>query len=311
MYAKRKGARKFTKKRTAGTINISRASIATALKKAGYGKPAPKAKPKSKYATVSFSRDVENKYYDKAIYSEGGALSLAIATLNPTYSGVAKSTVWRHANVPGNSGPVTYAGTAFVQDLFKGLPQGTNATSRVGNVIRVKYLKGNITFTAATIKNATANSANAQYGEALLQDAPNELVQFLRTTVRCVIVRDLQVNSTSEQIEWATVFSNLSGTSGVHSELNVANMGRFKILSDKLIELDADDPQKTVKFIFRGLGNVRYSGPEATAGSPAGTDTGVYVIWASSTHAIKGAAAGGNTLGPMCLVSSRLCFTDS
>ena len=108
-----------------------------------------------------------------------------------------------------------------------------------------------------------------------------------------------------------TVFSNLSGTSGVHSELNVGTMGRFKILSDKLIELDADDPQKTVKFIFRNLGNVRYSVPEATAGSPASTDTGVYVIWASSTNAIKGSAAGGTTQGPMCLVNSRLCFTDS
>lgn len=309
MYAKRRGARKFTKKRTSGAL--SGPAIFNRLKKAGYGKPAPKAKAKSKFATVSFSRDVESKYYDKAIYSEGGALTLAIATVNPTYSGVAKSTLWRYANVPGNSGPVSYTGTAFVQDLFKGLPQGTNATSRVGNVIRVKYLKGNITFTAATMKNSAASAANSQYGEALLQDASNELVQFLRTTVRCVIVRDLQVNSTSEQIEWGTVFSNLSGTSGVHSELNVGTMGRFKILSDKLIELDADDPQKTVKFIFRNLGNVRYSGPEATAGSPASTDTGVYVIWASSTHAIKGTAAGSVTQGPMCLVNSRLCFTDS
>lgn len=309
MYAKRRGARKFTKKRTAGALTGP--AIFNRLKKAGYGKPAPKAKAKSKFATVSFSRDVENKYYDKAIVCEGGQLSLAIGSTNPTYSGTAKNQFWRYANIPGTADPQSYTGTAFVQDLFKGLPQGTNATSRVGNVIRVKYLKGNITFTAATVKNATASSENAQFGESVIDDSAGDLVQYLRTTVRCVVIRDMQVNSQSPQIEWGTVFSNLNGTSGVYSELNVANMGRFKILSDKLIDLDADDPQKTLKFIFRNLGNVRYSGPEATAGSPASTDTGVYVIWASSSSGIKGATAGSTMFGPQCLVNSRLCFTDS
>lgn len=82
------------------------------------------------------------------------------------------------------------------------------------------------------------------YGEAVVDDVANTLIQYLRTTYRVCIVRDLQVNSTATQVNWGDVFSNLDGTAGVHSELNIANMGRFRILMDKLVHLDADDPQK-------------------------------------------------------------------
>ena len=39
---------------------------------------------------------------------------------------------------------------------------------------------------------------------------------------------------------------------GVHSELNVDNMGRFIILEDKMFTVDAQNPQKTVQFMVNG-----------------------------------------------------------
>ena len=198
----------------------------------------------------------------------------------------------------------------YVQDLFKGLPQGTNATSRIGNVVNVKYVKGNITLTANTVSNSASGYENAQYGEAVLDDVDGTLIQYLRTTFRVVIVRDLQVNSAASEVTWNDVFSNLNGTSGVHSELNVANMGRFSVLMDKLVYLDADNPQKTMPFIFRNLGRVRYNGPQADGAQSALTDSGLYIVWACLSAGVSGTTAAGNMSSKGVNVNSRMCFTD-
>ena len=77
-----------------------------------------------------------------------------------------------------------------------------------------------------------------------------------------VIVKDLQVNSTDAQITWPQVFDTTGTQAGVHSELNVDNMGRFIVLEDKIFTLDADNPQKTCPFMINGsaIGPVRYNG---------------------------------------------------
>ena len=43
-------------------------------------------------------------------------------------------------------------------------------------------------------------------------------------------------------------------------------MGRFIILSDQYVELSAENPQKTIKFMISGskVGSVRYNGPLKT-----------------------------------------------
>ena len=88
---------------------------------------------------------------------------------------------------------------------------------------------------------------------------------------------------------------------GINSELNIGNMGRFIILSDQIVELSAENPQKTVKFMIPGykVGSVRYNGPSDNALA----DKGVYVIAASQS---TGMYTGATQAYPgLCAVQSR------
>ena len=215
-----------------------------------------------RFAVVGFARDSEKKYFDKAIYGVSGGLWTRPNDVVGVGMSIAlsKSSGWWGAPMP-NSPESSPQGASWQGNLLRGLPQGTTATSRVGNVINVKYIKGNITVTANTKRNKTTTLNNGQYGEAVVapvSTGEDSLVQYVRTTYRVVVVRDLQVNSTSTSgVTWDTVFSSVNGTSGVHSELNVDNMGRFRIMMDRIVNLDADDPQKTIPFLFRNIGRVR------------------------------------------------------
>ena len=105
---------------------------------------------------------------------------------------------------------------------------------------------------------------------------------------------------------WAQVFDTTGLQAGVHSELNVDNMGRFMVLEDKIFTLDSDTPQKTCQFQIGGgsIGNVRYNG----AGSDALTDKGLYVVWAAFVMGYEGTID--NVVLPSPVGHSRLCFTD-
>lgn len=74
-------------------------------------------------------------------------------------------------------------------------------------------------------------------------------------------------------------FGSYRGNGGVHSELNISNMGRFRILSDRTVELSAVCPQKTIKYLIgsRSIGTVRYNG----SGFGALTDGRIYVVAAA------------------------------
>ena len=135
--------------------------------------------------------------------------------------------------------------------------------------------------------------------------------QYLRTSWRIVIVKDTQSNSTDPNITWDQVFANGAVKSneevgGINSELNIGNMGRFVILSDQYIELSAENPQKTVKFVIPGskVGSVRYNGPSDTAL----TDKGVYVIAANQSTGLYTSAT--VAYPGLCAVQSRFCFVD-
>ena len=111
-------------------------------------------------------------------------------------------------------------------------------------------------------------------------------LQYLRTSWRVVIVKDTQSNSTDPQITWDQVFTSgvvktNEEVGGINAELNIGNMGRFIILSDQIVELSAENPQKTVKFMIPGykVGSVRYNGPSDNALA----DKGVYVIAANQS----------------------------
>ena len=164
-------------------------------------------------------------------------------------------------------------------------------------------MKGAFTFNAAVIDTTLTKT---QGGEALGSGSGANKMDYLRTSYRFVIVKDLQVNSTDTQITWPQVFDTTTLQAGIHSELNVDNMGRFIVLEDKQFTLDADTPQKTLPFLINGvsIGNVRYNGPSDTAL----TDKGLYVIWAAF---VMGYTGTGPAIGlPTPVGHSRLCFTD-
>lgn len=269
---------------------------------------------KPKFATVAYSRDTETKYSDKAIQGTGRVMVGAV-----TAAGFgAFSQGWRNVNFGGAVGTPS---TIMQQDLLKGVTQGLTASNRIGNKINVKCMKLKITLTGAWILNSTASLENGQYGESVLDDETPKLRQYLRTTYRVLVVQDSQVNSIENEVNYDEVMEAdaTTGMAGVHSELKIGNMGRFKILTDKIVNLDATDPQKTLSLNYYNLGPVRYNGATNTTDpvsgpipGPALTDKSIYIVYAAWTQGANTAtiAAGLPTLDPV-NVSRRLCFTDA
>ena len=272
---------------------------ASSGRRRSYSKMARRAGRKLKFATVGFARNVEKKYFDKTYQANHGEASSG-GPAGAKASGVTYiSNTWGTYSF-GASG----ASAVTSNDMFKGLATGTTARTRIGNKIKVRYVKGAFTFTAAVLGDG-ATAQKAQNGESLA-NAATATQSYLRTTFRMVVVKDMQVNSTDTQVTWQQVFDTSNLQAGVHSELNVDNMGRFVVLEDKTFTLDADNPQKTCQFQIAGsrIGNVRYNGPTGAAL----TDKGIYVIWAGFVMGYNGGLA--PILMPSPVGHSRLCFTD-
>lgn len=266
----------------------------------GYKKTGYRVKPR--FATVGFARNVEKKYFDKTyasnfIETSTGAIVSSLANgvmyISNTWSSYPFGTLGLPATISN--------------DMFKGLATGTDARSRIGNKLKPNYIKGAFTFTAAGVN---ASTTQQQGGEiAVVPSAVTSAANYLRTTFRFMIVKDMQVNSTDTQVTWAQVMDTTNLQAGVHSELNVDNMGRFIVLEDKIFTLDADTPQKTIPWQISGsrVGQVRYNGP----GTTALTDKGLYVVWAAFVMGFDGTQV---LISEVSIASpvghSRLCFTD-
>ena len=254
-----------------------------------------------RFAMSGYRRNVEKKYFDKTLQAETDeTLTGNVVTGSAVGNGVTcVSSTWFDYSFAAQQAPVPAS-----NDLMKGLGTGTTARTRIGNKVKVKYVKGAFTFTAAMVD---ASVLRPQGGEAFALTATmGPKADYLRTTYRFVIVKDLQVNSTEGVLRWHTVFDMESLQGGIHSELNVDNMGRFIVLEDKMFTLDSDTPQKTVPFLISGssVGSIRYNGPK----KEALTDKGLYVIWGAFVMGYNGAAGAVNVPGPV--GHSRLCFTD-
>ena len=114
---------------------------------------------------------------------------------------------------------------ACSNDLLKYVDNGANVDQRIGNKVKGNYLKGAMTLTAARQQGASSGATNGdQNGESLATatDATS-IEQFLRTTWRVVIFKDLQVNSTDPYIGWADVFQNQTVNTG--SAAPIGEMG--------------------------------------------------------------------------------------
>lgn len=267
-----------------------------------YGYKKTRGRGRLKFATVGFRRNVEKKYFDKTYLASvlevptGTAVQLATITNGVSYISNTWGAYTFGTQVAGPTPLVT-------NDMFKGLATGTDARTRIGNKIKPQYLKGSFTFQAALV-NTSVNMP--QGGEAFGGSNGNPKFDYLRTTYRMAIVKDLQVNSTDAQITWPQVFDTSGTQAGVHSELSVDNMGRFIVLEDKVFTLDADNPQKTIPFMVSGsaIGPVRYNGP----GGTALTDKGVSIIFAAFVFGYGSAFQDIQLPGPV--GNSRLCFID-
>jgi len=266
-------------------------------KKFGAYKKAGRKPRMIRFATVGFSRNVEKKYFDKTYQANSNEATTGQST--PT---VVNNGVTYISNTWGDYSFGAHVATANVvsNDMLKGVTTGTTARTRIGNKLKAQYLKGAFTFTAAA-----TTSVDDQGGETIIGTA--SVARYIRTSYRFVIVKDLQVNSTDTQVTWAQVFDTTNLQAGIHSELNVDNMGRFIVLEDKIFTVDADTPQRTHPFNIRGnsIGQVRYNGPTGAAL----TDKGIYVVWAAFVMGyVPGDGAAIELPSPV--GHSRLCFTD-
>lgn len=264
-----------------------------------------------RYATVGFNRDVEKKYSDKCLASLATQSSIVGPSERSSESGAMfRSITWR-ANDFYQEGADK---TEVTNNLYAGLGQGTTATTRIGNKITPVYIKGAMTFSSA-LQNTPRTETWEQGGEIVANPAQTATInQYLRTTFRVCIVKDLQVNSQDQRIMWSDVFEHNAGNAGVeggiHSELRISNMGRFRVLKDHQFELSAIRPQKTLRFMLpaRVLNPVRYNGPAGNAL----TDSGIYVIWAAYVHGVQANVSITDGIAiPFVDMHSRLCFTDA
>nr|WCR62220.1 MAG: replication associated protein [ssDNA virus sp.] len=276
-----------------------------------------------KFATVGYNRDVEKKYVDR------GLIGIVDEQRTGPFSTTVHQSGWmwmsKSTNAYDFSSPSGSGGGTLSNNLLRGVDQGTTATSRIGNVIRGRSLKGAITLNSAKIIGPSSGATSADMnGEAVATNAnATHIWQYLRTTWRVVIVKDLQVNSSDLSIQWSDVFetnntvnATMGEFGGIHSELKIANMGRFRIISDTLHKTDAKEPQKTFKYAVSAstLGNIRYNGPT----NNALTDKGIYVIYAAytgeapitSTYNVPEAQWSDGIVVPTLTMHSRLCFTD-
>lgn len=267
------------------------------------------ASAKARGRRVAFTRrgfikkSGEKKYFDKTYQSnvtEQFTGNTAALAPNPYSRGVTYfSNQWGTYTFGAQA-----SSTATVSNnMLNSLETGVTARTRIGNKIKMNYAKGAITFTAANVNEQVAD----QNGEGVAYESNASTADYLRTTFRMAIVKDLQVNSDDVQVTWAQVFDTTGMQAGVHSELNVDNMGRFIVLEDKMFTLDGQNPQKTVPFMVRGnsMGSIRYNGPTWQAL----TDKGLYVVWSAFVMGVVVSATSMiNLASPV--GHSRVCFTD-
>ena len=254
---------------------------------------------RARFAMSGYRKNVEKKYFDKTYQANTNETLSGNTTGDTNSNGVTYiPNTWGNYSFGSQAAPIVVS-----NDMLKGVATGTTARTRIGNKVKAKYVKGAFTFNAAVIDTTLTKT---QGGEALGSGSGANKMDYLRTSYRFVIVKDLQVNSTDTQITWPQVFDTTTLQAGIHSELNVDNMGRFIVLEDKTFTLDGDDPQKTLRFLINGssIGSVRYNGPT----NAALTDKGVYVIWSAFVMGYNGTLAEIKIPGPV--GNSRLCFTD-
>ena len=119
----RKGSGAYGRKRS-----ITRRRRSSGLKKVS----------RTRFATVGFARNVEKKYFDKTMNGGTGIETASGVTAGSNANGITyASTAWTTYGFN-----TTVVGGTVTNDLLKGVGSGTDARSRIGNKIKVKYIRG-------------------------------------------------------------------------------------------------------------------------------------------------------------------------
>jgi len=286
------GKRSFYRKSTAGSYRRSRFGTRS-ITKAPYRKKTRSYVKRPRFATVGYVRDQEKKYCDKAMYIGNGWDKRGIAAPGPG------GPVFGIKHTGGMEGWMA-GGT----NLLSGIGIGSDAASRIGNKINVKYLQIGMTLQAAT--GPLDNGGEQENNETTSAGIPT---QYMKTNFRIVLVKDMQANNNSNLVKWDQVFgSGLGGDDlavvASNDFLDITNMGRFIIMKDMRITLDADDPLRSVNFIQRGIGEIRYSATGATSL----TNVGYHLLVGQDT--IGTAASVAKLKASPVMANTRVCFTE-
>jgi len=288
------GKRSIYRKSSAGSYRRSRFGTRS-ITKAPYRKKTRSYARKPRFATVGYVRDQEKKYCDKPM-----RITETWVATNVTINGGLGGEVYgvKHTAGLGWNGVIT--------NLLSGVVGGSDATSRIGNKINVKYLQVGMTLQAA--RSAMPMGGEQENNETI--GAEDGVDEYMKTNFRIVLVKDLQANNNSNTISWDQVFGNSDelgiDTAAMASSdmLEISNMGRFIIVKDMRMTLDANDPLRSVNFIQRGIGEVRYSSNTSTAL----TNVGYHLLVGQDT---VGTAVSATRLKPSpVMANTRLCFTE-
>jgi len=256
-----------------------------------------KAPYRKKTRYVAVARNVEKKYADQTMVST--------AWLPETIS---------YEATPGTPASAVVQGVKFMSQMRKatGTDGGNNLVSfvaggsttatRVGNKINAKWLDLGVTLEAAK------SPVNQQGEQVNVEGSVGVAQYYMKTIYRLVIVKDMQANNPTNTVSWGNVFG--AGTSGIDGtffgatdKLDIPNMGRFRIIKDITVTLDADEPMKNVRMGCYP-GQLRFN----SANSAALTDKGYYLVIAQdvlgTANSISFVIPGNVRCG------CRLTFTD-
>lgn len=250
------------------------------------------------FAVSGYVKDSEKKYSDSVrVGSNWITQIIAYETVPGTPGSSVVQGVKFMSDLKGASG------TNASQNLLSGIPVGAEADKRVGNKIYARWLDLGLTLEAA-------KSPVEQYGEQVNVEGGVATAQYyMKTNFRIVIVKDKQVNNTTNTILWGDVFGlglngTDSGTFASNDKLDIPNMGRFEIVKDVRCTVDAESPLKTLQM---GCvpGSIRYN--SGLASSLA--SKGYYVLIGQDV--LGTATSASFVIAGNVRVSSRLTFTDN
>jgi len=270
---------------------------ASSGRRRSYSKMARRATRKLKFATVGYTRDLEKKYSDKTFVSVTWLPQVISYEETPGTPATLKTQGIKYMSQVRQA-----TGTGATQNLVAYLAQGSGATGRIGNKINGKWLNVGVTLEAAKSPlNQGGEQVNAMGGGG------STPAFYMKTNFRLVLVKDMQVNNSTGTVSWTDVFgtgdAGLETSFGANDKLEIGNMGRFRIMSDRRVTVDGTDPLKNIQ-MGCAPGKIRYNGGSIGAL----TDKGYYLLVAQDVTGDANTIA--TVLPGTMRFTSRLTFTD-